>query len=69
MTTEIVTAFPGVTVVGTDDPEVTLLVPADDVASPELSIVIPALNEEITIETFIDWCHEGIAAAGSMPRS
>ena len=42
-------------------PEVTLLVPADDVAAPELSIVIPALNEEITIERFIDWCHEGIA--------
>ncbi len=28
-----------------------------------LSIVIPALNENLTIETFVDWCHEGIAKA------
>lgn len=28
-----------------------------------LSIVIPALNERLTIETFVDWCHEGISKA------
>jgi glycosyltransferase involved in cell wall biosynthesis len=29
-----------------------------------VSIVIPALNEELTIGEFIDWCHEGIEKAG-----
>jgi glycosyltransferase involved in cell wall biosynthesis len=46
------------------DPDVRLLVPRMDVAEPELSIVIPALNEEITVGDFVDWCHEGLAAAG-----
>jgi glycosyltransferase involved in cell wall biosynthesis len=41
-----------------------LVVPANDVEDPELSIVIPALNEEITIGQFVDWCREGITAAG-----
>jgi glycosyltransferase involved in cell wall biosynthesis len=45
------------------DPEVKLLLPEDDVASPELSIVIPALNEELTIGDFIVWCWEGIRKA------
>jgi hypothetical protein len=42
----------------------TLITPNDDEPAPLLSIVIPALNEEITIGHFIDWCHAGIAAAG-----
>src|SRR3954467_3814140 len=46
------------------DPEVTLRLPAQDVAAPELSIVIPALNEELTISDFVAWCHEGMAKAG-----
>jgi glycosyltransferase involved in cell wall biosynthesis len=46
------------------DPELELLVPEGDVASPELSIVIPALNEQLTIGEFIDWCKEGLARAG-----
>lgn len=46
------------------DPELTLLVPKRDVPAPELSIVIPALNEESTIGEFVDWCIEGLAAAG-----
>jgi glycosyltransferase involved in cell wall biosynthesis len=46
------------------DPEVELLLPSDDVADPELSIVIPALNEELTISDFVAWCREGMAAAG-----
>jgi len=46
------------------DPEIELLIPANDVADPEVSIVIPALNEELTIKDFVAWCHEGLAAAG-----
>ena len=45
-------------------PDIELLVPDDDVADPELSIVIPALNEALTITDFVAWCHEGMAAAG-----
>ena len=48
----------------TADPEIELLLPADDVADPEFSIVIPALNEQLTIGDFIDWCKEGLAKAG-----
>lgn len=29
----------------------------------QLSIVVPALNERITIGEFVDWCHEGIRRA------
>jgi len=45
------------------DAEVKLLVPSSDVSDPELSIVIPALNEQLTIADFIDWCNEGLAKA------
>jgi glycosyltransferase involved in cell wall biosynthesis len=45
------------------DPELQLLIPEADVADPELSIVVPALNEELTIGDFIDWCKEGLAKA------
>jgi glycosyltransferase involved in cell wall biosynthesis len=44
--------------------DVTLLVPQEDVADPELSIVIPALNEELTVGEFVDWCKEGLEQAG-----
>jgi len=46
------------------DPDVRLLLPKSDVHSPELSIVIPALNEELTIGDFVEWCKEGLAGAG-----
>jgi len=46
------------------DPEVELLLPANDVAEPELSIVIPALNEQLTIADFVAWCQEGMKKAG-----
>jgi glycosyltransferase involved in cell wall biosynthesis len=46
------------------DPEIELLLPKDDVAEPELSIVIPALNEQLTIGDFVAWCHEGMRKAG-----
>ncbi|WCL51267.1 glycosyltransferase family 2 protein [Leptospira sp. GIMC2001] len=40
-----------------------LLIPKNDVINPEFSIVIPAMNEELSIETFISWCKEGIKKA------
>jgi len=46
------------------DAEAELLIPADDVEAPEVSIVIPAMNEEPVIAEFMDWCDEGIQAAG-----
>jgi len=46
------------------DPELTLLVPERDVQDPEFSIVIPALNEELTMADFVAWCHEGMEKAG-----
>lgn len=45
------------------DPEIELLVPANDVAAPELSIVVPAMNEAVTIGEFVEWCQQGIAKA------
>jgi glycosyltransferase involved in cell wall biosynthesis len=44
--------------------ETWLEIPANDSVDPELSIVIPALNEELTITDFVAWCHEGMRAAG-----
>jgi hypothetical protein len=32
--------------------------------TPLLSIVVPCLNEELTIGEFVDWCHEGLAKTG-----
>ncbi len=46
-----------------NDSDLRLLVPANDVAEPELSIVIPALNEELTIGQFVNWCQEGLRRA------
>lgn len=36
-----------------------------DLVPAEVSIVVPALNEEITIAEFIEWCKEGLARAGT----
>lgn len=46
-----------------EDPEITLLISAADESNPELSIVIPAMNESLTIAQFVAWCHEGIGSA------
>jgi glycosyltransferase involved in cell wall biosynthesis len=46
------------------DPAVRLLVPEQDVVEPEVSIVIPALNEELTVGDFVEWCKEGLEQAG-----
>jgi glycosyltransferase involved in cell wall biosynthesis len=40
-----------------------LLLPANDESDPEVSIVIPALNEESTISDFVLWCREGLERA------
>jgi Glycosyl transferase family 2 len=39
---------------------------APDIASEpvEVSIVVPCLNEQITIGEFVDWCLEGLSSAG-----
>lgn len=47
-----------------DSADIQLLVPERDVEDPDLSIVIPALNEGLTISDFVAWCREGLAAAG-----
>ena len=46
-----------------DNTEIKLHIPENDVENPELSIVIPALNEELTITEFISWCHQGMKTA------
>src|SRR5256714_12069294 len=41
------------------------LMPAGGGPGPvEVSIVVPSLNEEITVGEFVDWCKEGLARAG-----
>ena len=50
--------------VGATPTRTTLLVPEHDETEPQVSIVVPALNESITMDTFVRWCHEGLATAG-----
>lgn len=47
-----------------NDEGVELWIPNDDTDDPEVSIVIPALNERLTIGDFVDWCQEGLRKAG-----
>lgn len=47
------------------DDDVQLLVPGEDTPEPEVSIVIPALDEEITIVRFVEWCKEGLGRSGA----
>ncbi|MEY2549150.1 MAG: hypothetical protein QOD64_1732 [Verrucomicrobiota bacterium] len=45
--------------------EIEHLLPAGtDAGAADLSIVVPALNEEITVGEFVDWCKEGLERAG-----
>jgi glycosyltransferase involved in cell wall biosynthesis len=44
--------------------EMELLLPADDCLDPEVSLVVPALNEQISIGRFVEWCREGLSKAG-----
>src|ERR1035441_1958104 len=43
--------------------DVQLRIPGQDIADPEVSIVIPALNEELTISEFVAWCQAGLDRA------
>ena len=47
---------------GRDD-DLTLLLPENDVERPEVSILVPALDEELTVTEFVAWCKEGLARA------
>src|SRR6476646_841628 len=40
-----------------------LFIPEGDVANPELTILIPTLNERLSIAPFLEWCRIGIAKA------
>jgi glycosyltransferase involved in cell wall biosynthesis len=51
-------------VVSGDDPDVVLHISEDDVDDPELSIVIPAADEELTVGEFVEWCKQGLKDAG-----
>src|SRR5215472_11866710 len=50
--------------VGPFDRQIQLLTPDEDIDDPEISIVIPAMNERITIEDFVEWCKTGLDKAG-----
>ena len=42
------------------------LMPAGAEAGPvDVSIVVPSLNEEITVGEFVDWCKQGLKQAGA----
>src|SRR5438477_4601672 len=59
---EIQNNLPGRRVAGIES-DIDLYIPPDDVAEPEISIVIPALNEELNIAEFVRWCQAGLASA------
>jgi glycosyl transferase family 2 len=41
-----------------------LLPPGATLAPVDLTLVVPALNESITVGEFVDWCHQGLRRAG-----
>jgi glycosyltransferase involved in cell wall biosynthesis len=49
---------------GAPSKDICLLLPEEDTAAPQISIVIPALNEERTISEFVAWCQQGLEQAG-----
>jgi len=44
--------------------DLTVLIPSNDVTQPELTILIPTLNESLTIGPFLEWCKIGLDKAG-----
>ena len=48
------------------DSDCHLLLPAADAESPEVTVLIPAANEELTISDFVAWCQEGLRRAGAV---
>jgi glycosyltransferase involved in cell wall biosynthesis len=57
---------PQAQIVSEQDPDVYLMIPANDAEAPEVTILIPAINEELTIAEFVAWCHEGLRTAGAV---
>jgi glycosyltransferase involved in cell wall biosynthesis len=47
-------------------PLATALHDSNNLAPPplELTILVPAMNEELTVEAFLDWCRQGIERSG-----
>ncbi|MDB6148450.1 MAG: hypothetical protein JWO45_2114, partial [Spartobacteria bacterium] len=41
-----------------------LIPPGADQGPVDVSIVVPSLNEEITVGEFVDWCKQGLERAG-----
>ena len=48
------------------DSDCHLLLPANDTESPEVTVLIPAANEELTVSDFVAWCQEGLSRAGAV---
>lgn len=46
-----------------DETALGLLIPENDVDDPEVTILVPALNEALTIGEFVRWCKEGLQKA------
>ncbi len=47
----------------TTESNLRLVLPEHDVDDPEFSIVVPALNEALTIGDFVAWCQQGLRKA------
>jgi glycosyltransferase involved in cell wall biosynthesis len=47
-----------------EDDAIELIIPVDDTDDPEVSVVVPAVNEQLTITEFVGWCKQGLAASG-----
>lgn len=62
---ETSTSIPPVSLNQVAQIDLQLLLPTTDEPDPEVSIVIPALNEELTIADFVHWCQEGLHRAGA----
>ena len=41
-----------------------LMPPGAEAGPVDVSIVVPSLNEEITVGEFVDWCRQGLESAG-----
>lgn len=41
-----------------------LYLPETDTEDPEVTVLVPSLNEQITVAQFCSWCHEGFQRAG-----
>jgi glycosyltransferase involved in cell wall biosynthesis len=42
-----------------------LCLPSEDTAAPEVTILVPTLNEELTIGEFVEWCKIGARRVGT----